>query len=188
MKKKIYAIKTMTVGTKEQVIIFIALVIIYLGIYTLRSSGVSNAGASTSLWAGVFAITLGVFSLLTLLFAPSQVDAGGIIVATASNHANIFLLISLVALIASVYFNYKLLSYTTTDQMNWVLYAQIAAHVLLVIAFFYDFNSKNNKIRETGTVVGTRNPFTNVVTPTASTILGTPSGFTTSPRLPVRAR
>lgn len=176
----------MTVGTKEQVIIFIALVIIYLGIYTLRSSGVDRAGDSTSLWAGVFAITLGVFSLLTLLFAPSQVDAGGIIVSTVGNHANIFLLIALVALLASAYFNYKLLSQISSDQLKYVLYAQIVAHVVLVIAFFYDFNRSNSKVKQMGEVVGTRNPFTNLVTPTATSMLGTPGGL--SPRLPLRAR
>jgi hypothetical protein len=170
----------MAVGTKEQSIIFLALVIIYLGIYTLRSADVPSGSSATALWAGFFSITLGVFALLTILFGPAQATIGSLVVAE-KGYAGFFKLVAGVALLASAFFNFKLLrDGVQSDKMKWALYAQIGAHVLLVLAYFFDFNAARREIAGYRAMP--------VVTP-GTAGFGTPGGMgLTSPRLPVRAR
>ena len=182
--------QNMSASNKEQIIIFLALVIIYLGVYTLSSSEVPGGSASDAQWAGFFSITLGVFALLTLMFArPGLGAVGTTIVAVESRHTGLFLLVAVVALLGSAFFNYKLLSKGVRGNgLKYALWAQLVALVLLVITYFFDFDRTGVHVVPQLTGLN-RSPYLTGAPGTGA--LGTPltTGFgLTSPRLPVRAR
>jgi hypothetical protein len=172
----------MPTSTKENTLIFLSLLIIYLGIYTLTSSS-SVAGSSSELrWAGFFSVTLGVFSLLTLLFG--HADNGAVPAGTAGGRwGNIYLITAGVALVASAFFNYKLAISLPGGTLKTVVLGNIAAHVGLLLAYFSNFGASESRFNALRTGLGSST--TPVYTPLVPV---TPGLGLTSPRLPMRAR
>lgn len=162
----------MAVSTKEQTLLLLALIVIYLGIYTMRSSRLPDGSSSDATWAGLFSITLGVFTILTVLFAqPGAMGLSSLGVATVGQRStNMFSLIAAGALAASAFFNYKLVRAATDSTMRLALYAQIAAHLLIVLVFFVDFGRF-----ESGGIV-------------RSTVPVVPGYAARSPRMPMSTR
>lgn len=152
--------------SKEQSIIFLALLIIYIGVYTLRAPTPSEV-ASDAQWAGFFSITLGVFAILTVLMNQGVVGA---------NQMNVFSVVAAASFIVSAFFYYKLIRVADKGNFKYLLYLQVAAHVGLLAVYFVDFNNVEKRF---GTY---RSP---------SYVDGTVTHagqFGVSPRVPVRAR
>jgi len=167
-----------TFSTKDQTIILLALLIIYIGVYTLRSPDVPVARAADAQWAGFFSITLGVFALLTMLFGQSISSNLSGTFRSASGF-NVFSIVALGSLLASAFFNFKLVrAVPKGSTLQYLLFAQIAAHVLLIFTYFFSINKVGDKADafRAGTAYGAG------VASNGSTMMGM------SPRVPVRAR
>lgn len=131
----------MATSGKENMLILLALVITYLGVYLLSVSGdLVAAEQSDARWAGIFSVTLGVFTLLTLLFG--HASSGAVPVGTAGGDwGNIYLLVAGVALAVSAYYNFRLVRTVGDGMLRNVLWANIIAHVVLVFLYFSNFGA-----------------------------------------------
>lgn len=177
---------------KDQAIIVLALVVIYIGIYTLRSNDVPDAHATDARWAGFFAVTFGVFSILTLLFKQPQVTGTGL-VAKGSTSVNLFSLVALGSLLASAFFNFKLARAAAGGSLfQYLIYGQIVAHVLLLVIYVMGMNRERNQEEafRSGSLYGAGVATgANTVLPNQVPVAATPSNFAAmSPRMPMRAR
>lgn len=170
----------MPTSTKENTLIFLALLITYFGVYLLAQSGTIGQ-KSDARWAGFFSVTLGVFALLTLLFG--HANTGAVPAGTPGGAwSNVYLVTAGAALAASAYFNYKLVRDLGDGTLKWVVYANIAAHVALLFSYFMNFGTVETRLASLrGNFVPTP-AYTPLVPQTPALGLGG------SPRLPVRAR
>jgi len=142
---------------RENALILLSLVIIYLGIYTLRTGEVKPAQSNDAQWAGIFAITLGVFTLISLILA----EEGFSLAKVSQRSLNLPSLVAGVALLVSAFFYIKLLrSGLEGNTFKIVVWAQIIAHVLLLIAFFTNWDRF-----EMGSTLLPRTPRGSVVAP-----------------------
>ena len=167
----------MPTSTKENTLIFLALLIIYFGVYLLSQSASLAGSTSDARWAGFFSVTLGVFALLTLLFGHSN----GTVASVGTSSGSVYLMTAGVALLASAFFNFKLFRSLEKNTMTrYVVLANVAAHVVLLLAYFMNFGTEAR--------LGAYR-FSNSNTPVyAPAVPSTPGLGMTSPRLPVRAR
>lgn len=173
----------MSTSTKENTLIFLALLIIYFGSYLLSQSASLAGSTSDARWAGFFSVTLGVFSLLTLLFG--HADNGAIPVGAYSGRGgNMYLITAGVALAASAFFNYKLVRSLPNGTLKYVVYANVAAHVILLLAYFVNFGTVEARFNAVKGGLGLNG------TPTYAPLNTpmTPGMGMSSPRLPVRTR
>jgi len=172
----------MPTSTKENTLIFLALLITYFGVYLLSQSSSAAGSSSEARWAGFFSVTLGIFSLLTLLFG--HADNGAVPAGTqGGSWGNVYLVTAGVALAASAFFNYKLVLSLPTGTLKYVVYANIVAHVVLLLSYFMNFGAAESRFN------AIRNGFTAAGTPVYTPgVPMTPGLGMTSPRLPVRAR
>ena len=168
----------MASSTKENVLIFIALVITYLGIYLLTQANTLGVNSSDARWAGFFSVTLGVFVFLTLLFG--HADNGAVPAGTPGGQwGNAYSIVAVAALVASAFFNFKVARQLPNGNLRYVVYGNIVAHVLLILAYFVNLDGATKRFQNLR--------FGN--SPNNTTYVpSTPAMGLTSPRLPVRAR
>jgi hypothetical protein len=175
----------MPTSTKENVLIFMALLITYFGVYLLAQSGSVGAQTTDARWAGFFSVTLGIFSLLTLLFG--HTDSGAVPAGTSGGRwGNVYLITAGVALAASAFFNFKLFRSLPKGTLKYVVMANIAAHVVLLLSYFMNFGAAEQRLNAARGGLGLGTAPTPVYTPLVAPV--TPGLGMISPRLPVRAR
>ena len=130
---------------KENFLVFLAVIVLYLGVYTLKEAANVTVSASSTVsqddfkmnatWAGLLGITFGLVSLLVILFAPAN---------NPKFEFNNWTVIATVALLASAYYNYlvvKDIDKAANQTLNSMLYVQIVAHVAIVFVLYMDANN-----------------------------------------------
>lgn len=179
---------TASLTSKDQLLIFIALVIIYLGLYTLQSNNIPAGSRNDARWAGIFSVTLGIFVILsTFLRNPTGRSPPGF---------GIFLIIALLALVASAFFNIRLARDASNGAFRYLIFAQIAAHVILLLVYLFELGDRRRaEIFREGSYYGAATghpvdaPGANVPVRVNETIRVNETVRLTSPqRLPVRVR
>lgn len=130
---------------KDQVLLILNAIIIFLGCQTLSRNKLSNtADDSYRYWSGIFSVSFGLLSVIALLLSCSgdaklNSKVGGL-------DMNYFHAGSLVAFLLSAYNNYKLAELSTGNDRAYT-WLNIVLH-LAVLAVFFLFEKAERKYDE----------------------------------------
>lgn len=125
---------------KDQILLILNALVIYLGVYTLnRAPLASENDNNAKYWGGVLSITFGVLSIISLLMSCSH---QGHLVTIAGLNVNYFHAASLVAFLLSAYNNYIVANASTGNDKTYT-WLNILLHLAVVVVFLFFEPAKN---------------------------------------------